>query len=899
MALQSLISKRSPVRKHALIVMALRWHYFSICVLTSNLIVQLKAYMRSPFLLFILSCSTLCCTGIQAQDTTLSTDLFKTLPANPTFEQRSSTFKKLWGQNRRKEWATEVTVPVIFLDKVFGGLTPHKAGGGNETKSLQLRSATGKEYSIRSVNKSRNDVIPPEFEKTFMEDIIRDGVSQSHPYAAMALAGMQDAAGILHPEPMLVYIPSQPALDSFNTKYGGDLYFLEQRPDGDWSDTKKLGALKEYADTEAVIEALLTDNENKADQYAFVKARLFDMLIGDWDRHDGNWKWGIDKKNKGLVFIPIPRDRDQAFYTHNGVLIDRFLPLAGLSFMQHFDHRVKNISPLNKAGTNMDLFFTNSLSADDWRRAATELRALLTDEVIEKSVHNLPAEIYSVSGKEIEAKLKSRRELLPQFAQSYYKKVAKEVQVVGSNKKEFFSITTNEARELSVRVYNIDSTGQPAATAFYDRTFKPGETNEVRLFGMDGGDIFHTNTTNSTIRMRIIGGAGFDSLVHSNGNIHIYDDHNNYLQVSKARLHLSEDSAVHRFEYKSRKLFSNGPGPVLSYNNKDRIFVGLNVSYKNNKWTRGSVPVKQDLGVYYSLSQQAIRAAYTASKLVFKQKANLFFTGEYDAVRWTNFYGLGNETKEEIKNVRFYRMLGEDWSAAIGLTRTTGNNTFELLTFLQHVDLRNDTSKFVFNNFQSLHPDVYNANKYVGFRLGYTFASLNDRVVPTKGLVVLANGKLVRNISANDYFQQYALRTKFYLPVGKKLSFAFTAGGETIVDNRHMNDNAQLYQHAVIGGPQSLRGYRLERFWGKSSFYNSNEIRYITHLKSYLLNAKIGILAFVDDGRVWMPGEQSNTLHTSYGTGLILAPFNKLCLEVTYGVSTEARLVQLKLSSAL
>jgi hypothetical protein len=868
-------------------------------IFDQQLILQLKAYMRSPLSLFILSCCTLFCTGIKAQDTTVSSDHFKTLPANPTFEQRSPTFKKLWGQNRRKEWATEVTVPVIYLDRVFGGLKPHKAGGGNETKSLQLRSATGKEYSIRSVNKSRNDVIPPEFEETFMEDIIRDGVSQSHPYAAMALAGMQDAAGILHPEPMLVYIPSQPALDSFNTKYGGDLYFLEQRPDGDWSEAKNLGALNEYADTEAVIEALLSDNDNRADQYGFVKARLFDMLIGDWDRHEGNWKWGVDKKNKAKVFLPIPRDRDQAFYTHNGVLIDRFLPLAGLSFMQHFDHKVKNITPLNKAGTNMDLFFTNSLSAEDWSRAAAELQTLLTNEVIETSVHNLPKEIYGVSGKEIEAKLKSRRELLLQFASSYYKKIAKEVEVVGSKKKELFSVKTNPAGDLTVTIYDVDSTGLPAGKSFYSRTFKPGETNEVRLFGMDGGDIFHTNTGNSSIRMRIIGGAGFDSLVHTDGNLHFYDDHNNSLQVSHARLHLSEDSAIHRYEYKSRKHFANGPGPVLSYNNKDRIFVGLNFLYKNNKWTRGSVPVKHDLGVYYSLSQQAIRAAYTMSKLVFNQKANLFFTGEYDAVRWTNFYGLGNETKEEIKNVRYYRMLGQEWSAAVGLTRTIANNTFELLTFLQHVDLRNDTGKFVFNNFQSLHPDVYDANKYMGLRLGYTFTSLNDRIVPTRGIVVLANGKLVRNISANDYFQQYGLRTKFYLPVGKKLSFAFTAGGETIVDNGHMNDNAQLYQHAVIGGPQSLRGYRLERFWGKSSFYNSNEIRYITHLKSYLLNAKIGILAFVDDGRVWMPGEHSTTLHTSYGTGLILAPFNKLCLEVTYGISTEARLVQLKLVSTL
>jgi outer membrane protein assembly factor BamA len=228
-----------------------------------------------------------------------------------------------------------------------------------------------------------------------------------------------------------------------------------------------------------------------------------------------------------------------------------------------------------------------------------------------------------------------------------------------------------------------------------------------------------------------------------------------------------------------------------------------------------------------------------------------------------------------------------------------GKNKIELLAFLQHVDLRNDTGKFVFNNFQSLHPDVYGPNKYLGLRLGYTFSSINEAIVPTKGFVLHATGKLVRNISRNDYFQNYGLRAKMYLPVSRKFSFAVNAGGETILDNSQISNNAQYYQHAVIGGPQSLRGYRLERFWGKTSFYNTNELRYITHMKSYFMNAKIGILAFFDGGRVWMPGEYSGKFHTSYGTGLLIAPFNKLALQVTYGVSPEASLVQLRLNTDL
>jgi hypothetical protein len=57
---------------------------------------------------------------------------------------------------------------------------------------------------------------------------------------------------------------------------------------------------------------------------------------------------------------------------------------------------------------------------------------------------------------------------------------------------------------------------------------------------------------------------------------------------------------------------------------------------------------------------------------------------------------------------------------------------------------------------------------------------------------------------------------------------------------------------------------------------------------------KAGIIAFIDDGRVWMPEENSNTLHIGYGGGILLAPFYKFSATVTYGVSKEANIVQVR-----
>ena len=147
----------------------------------------------------------------------------------------------------------------------------------------------------------------------------RDGVSMSHPYAAFALYPMLQAANIHHTRPRLVYIPGQAALNSFNEDFANDLYLLEERVEGDWKEAPHLGGFSAYRTTAEVKEALQKDNRLKADQRLFIKARLFDILISDVDRHAGNWSWGVADTGVA-VFKPVPVDRDQAFFTHNGLL---------------------------------------------------------------------------------------------------------------------------------------------------------------------------------------------------------------------------------------------------------------------------------------------------------------------------------------------------------------------------------------------------------------------------------------------------------------------------------------------------------------------------------------------------------------------------------------------------
>jgi hypothetical protein len=66
-------------------------------------------------------------------------------------------------------------------------------------------------------------------------------------------------------------------------------------------------------------------------------------------------------------------------------------------------------------------------------------------------------------------------------------------------------------------------------------------------------------------------------------------------------------------------------------------------------------------------------------------------------------------------------------------------------------------------------------------------------------------------------------------------------------------------------------------------------------LNGYYLRGKIGLIGFIDQGRVWMPGEMSHTWHVGYGGGLMVAPFNKISATVYYGMSEDDHLIHIRL----
>jgi hypothetical protein len=139
------------------------------------------------------------------------------------------------------------------------------------------------------------------------------------------------------------------------------------------------------------------ENVHAIDQGALLKARLLDLLISDWDRHEDNWRWQVKKVGNNFHYIPIARDRDWAFFTSNGLLpfVVRF---TGMQFLVPFKPKSTDLKNLSFKTWLFDRTLLNGLDKAQWQTISHGFVQQVTDSVIEAAVHTLPKEIYALHG---------------------------------------------------------------------------------------------------------------------------------------------------------------------------------------------------------------------------------------------------------------------------------------------------------------------------------------------------------------------------------------------------------------------------------------------------------------------------------------------------------------------
>ncbi|MDO6389752.1 hypothetical protein Q4E40_06410 [Pontibacter sp. BT731] len=417
-----------------------------------------------------------------------------------------------YGKHYRPAWTTPVEFRVLDLGTDKGGLKPTQQGGSRQTRNLRLEDADGKEYVLRSVDKDPATALPEKWQKSYAANIIRDATSATHPYAALVLPPMAEAVGIHHTKPELVYIPHDPRLGEYLEDFGGMVALMEIRPNDNLSDEPGMGNSENIKSTRAMLKDRFFENNSRVDARYYLRARLFDMLIGDWSRHEDNWRWAQYKHDGVKVYQAVPRDRDNVFYKLNDAIIPWLFMRTGLKkHFQTYSDNLSNLDDLNRSGRNLDETILASLSYQDWMEVADSVSTALTDEVIEQSFRQMPGNIYQLTASPIMTQLQSRRDRLGKSIRKYYKDLMREALVVGSDKHERFEVEVLSANEVRVQVYKINKEGEEKRQLF-DRVFQATDTKEIHLYGLNGDDEFIIKgESRPKIKIKVWGGAGEDS----------------------------------------------------------------------------------------------------------------------------------------------------------------------------------------------------------------------------------------------------------------------------------------------------------------------------------------------------------------------------------------------------
>ncbi|HEU0301515.1 MAG TPA: BamA/TamA family outer membrane protein, partial [Longimicrobium sp.] len=795
-------------------------------------------------------------------------------------EYRAGSLQRfLWGSNYRDLWTRPVRAPVLDPDTFAGGLTPLRAGGDFASNTLHLLGADGRRYVFRSINKDVSKGLGPEFAGTLVEWVVQDQVSASHPASPALASPLLRAAGVLHARPRMVVMADRASLGACRQRFAGLVGFIEERADendpqeeGEEDEDSSAGEEGEAVDpltrscgvptregqldgpefagadvvkgTEGFLDDLEDSPVNRLDSRAYLAARLMDVYMGDWDRHEDQWRWARFDRGDLRLWRPIPRDRDNAFVNHEGVL----LSLARAKFIRNvrFDDEFPSLTGLTVQAEPLDRRLLSDLPRPVWDSVTAGLQARLTDAAIEEAVAALPPEYQAAQRAELARILRARREALPEQAARFYTRLALNVDVHTTDADEVAVIDRHPDGSVEVTVTGAGDPEQRFVT--FRRRFLPDETDDVRLYLHGGDDRAVVRGPGHGVGVRVVGGGGDDVLADSSrpSGVSFYDDGGDtrFVRGPQTNVDRSEwdappdTSAItgHR-TYRdwgwSTSLFS----PYLDWKRGAGPVIGAGPHVTQYGFRRH--PHAYEARAYAAWAPTETRFLVAGSADLHPENARHWWSAELYGSNLENvrFFGFGNDTDEDVP-----RELQDTWLQQVRAEATLhlpigGRGVLEVGPVLQWtepeveagspLDLEQPAGIYEFGQ--------------LGLRAD---AELDGRDVPSfprRGWRLEAGGAAYP-AARGEAFGEAHLMAATYLSLGRGPVLALRAGG------KHVWGDYPFYEAAFLGGGSTLRGYTGQRFAGDAMAFGGAELRVPLFRMNLGLRGTVGVMGLGDAG---------------------------------------------------
>ncbi|HEY7513527.1 MAG TPA: hypothetical protein VIC87_03570, partial [Vicinamibacteria bacterium] len=710
---------------------------------------------------------------------------------------------------------------------------------------------------------------------------LRDQMAAQHPAGALIADELSKAAGVATVPIRFVVMPDDPALGEFRDVFKGLPGTFSEYPTAATAEHSGYEGASEIVDHMTLFAKIAESPDDQVALREYLRARLFDVFISDFDRHRKQWRWM--RRPGDPLWHPIPEDRDQAFARYEGLLLD---------LGRNVDARFQNFKPkypkrigwLTWNGREQDRRLFAGLERPVFDETAAALKAALTDEAIDKAVATLPEQWKKRDGPRLTAALRARRDALPEVAGKYYDNLSDRVDVYMTNLGEVAEAKRLANGDLEVTVAPAGAAG-PSGEPSFHRVFHAKETDEVRFYGLGGDDQFVVTGGKGPIRVRALGGAGNDVLDDSQGGGTKLSDSQGSNRVVKGP-GTSEDQRTYTPPPAPKTApwipprdfgAETWPIPWLGWGSDLGLFVGGGFQTTTYRFRKDPFAAQHTFRAGFSFGESSGKVEYQG---IFhrENRGSLYSLYAFvSGVEVLRYYGLGNDTVNN-GDKDFYKAKADEatlypsyvWS----LGRRVGIAVGPLVRYSRNEE---DTGTFIDGD----RPYGFGRFGEVGVHTVFALDRRDSVQYPHKGGLLAIRGTLVPEAwDVESTYGSVSANANGYVSAGQVLTLALRGGGKKVFGDYPYQSAAYigaggLENNALQEPDFTVRGFRAHRFGGDASVYANSDLRLRLGRINLLVPTHVGVFGLFDVGRVFLKGSsEDDTWHTSYGGGIWFSILN-------------------------
>mgnify|MGYP001795800713 CR=1 FL=1 len=413
---------------------------------------------------------------------------------------------------------------------------------------------------------------------------------------------------------------------------------------------------------------------------------------------------------------------------------------------------------------------------------------------------------------------------------------------------------------------------------FFEKKYQPEFTKEIWLYGLDDDDVFDVKTNTSKIKVRIVGGHNNDiyKISDNSKKVHIFDfkaKKNTYDEAYSGKIHKLNDYDTNTYAFLKVKASNNQLLPSLGFNPDDGFRIGLTDTYTFNGFKQNPFTQQHTVNAAYYFATNGFDLGYNGEFANIFENINLELNAKFTSPNFSiNFFGFGNETEnnddDEPLELDFNRVKIRTITFAPSLVwRGYLGSKVRLGVSYENYDVEETEGRFIEGFFTNAGRDTQ--QDFFGVDAEYSYSNTDNAAYPTMGMSFSLQGGYKTNLSDSDRAFGFIIPS---LSIDHKLS----SSGRLVLASKekaHFNigDDFEFYQGANIGANNGLRGFRFQRFVGKTAYFQNTDLRYsFRRQRTGLLPVTPGVFGGFDYGRVWFPDDASGQWHNSYGGGFFV-----------------------------